>query len=195
MPKVGMEPLRRDALIRAAIAEVGAAGSLDVTVQQIAKRAGMSPALAHHYFGSKDRIFIAAMRRILDEFGQGVRRRYRTATGPRARISAIVDGCFSPEQFDPATVMAWLTFYVQAHRTPEAARLLSIYARRLDANLVYALRQLTPGPAARRIAEGTAAMIDGFYIRAALDAHTPDPRQAIDLVEEYVTLCLAKEAA
>jgi len=32
MPKLGMEPIRREALVNATIAEVGAAGSLDVTV-------------------------------------------------------------------------------------------------------------------------------------------------------------------
>ena len=38
MPKVGMEPIRRSALVQATIAEIGAAHSLDVTVGQIAKR-------------------------------------------------------------------------------------------------------------------------------------------------------------
>lgn len=57
VPKVGMEPIRRSALVQATIAEIGAAGSLDVTVGQIARRAGMSTALAHHYFGGKDQIF------------------------------------------------------------------------------------------------------------------------------------------
>jgi len=65
MPKVGMEPLRRASLIEATISEIGTRGSLDVTVSQIAKRAGMSSALAHHYFGGKDQIFNAAMRQIL----------------------------------------------------------------------------------------------------------------------------------
>ena len=48
MPKVGMEPIRRAALVEATIAAIGEAGSLEVTVSQIAKRAGMSSALAHH---------------------------------------------------------------------------------------------------------------------------------------------------
>ena len=46
MPKVGMEPIRKAALVKATIVEIGRAGSLDVTVSQIAKRAGMSSALA-----------------------------------------------------------------------------------------------------------------------------------------------------
>ncbi len=64
-----MEPIRRQALVQATIAEIGAAGSLDVTVAQIARRAGVSSALAHHYFGGKDQIFLAAMRHILTAYG------------------------------------------------------------------------------------------------------------------------------
>ncbi len=73
MPKVGMEPIRKAALVKATIAEIGLAGSLDVTVSQIAKRAGMSSGLAHHYFGSKEDIFLAAMRHILTLYGAEVR--------------------------------------------------------------------------------------------------------------------------
>lgn len=68
VPKLGMEPIRRAALVKATIAEIGEAGSLDVTVGQIAKRAGMSTALAHHYFGGKHQIFLAAMGQILRDF-------------------------------------------------------------------------------------------------------------------------------
>ena len=42
MPKLGMEPIRKAALVKATITEIGRVGSLDVTVSQIAKRAGMS---------------------------------------------------------------------------------------------------------------------------------------------------------
>jgi TetR/AcrR family transcriptional repressor of bet genes len=66
------EILRREELVQATIHEIGAAGSLDVTVGQIAKRAGVSPALAFHYFGGKDRLFLAAMRAILSVYGAEV---------------------------------------------------------------------------------------------------------------------------
>ena len=72
MPKIGAEPIRKAALINATIFEIGRAGSLDVTVAQIARRAGMSPALAHHYFGSKSQMLTAAMRHILSVYGAGV---------------------------------------------------------------------------------------------------------------------------
>ena len=101
-----MEPIRRAALVEATIAEIGAAGSLDVTVGQIAKRAGMSTALAHHYFGGKDQIFLAAMRQILRDFGVEVVTGLRAARTARARAEALIAASFAPSCFAPATVSA-----------------------------------------------------------------------------------------
>jgi TetR/AcrR family transcriptional repressor of bet genes len=186
-----MEAVRKDALVKAAIAEVGAVGSLDVTVAGIARRAGVSAALAHHYFGSKDAILLAAMRRILDDFGGLVREGYQSCDSPRERLNAVIEACFEPGQFEPAVIGAWLAFYVMAQRSPEAARLLAVYQRRLDSNLVSALVELAPEEDARRIANGLAAMIDGYYIRAALRARTADPIQAAAMVTDYLDLSLA----
>ena len=176
MPKVGMEPIRRDALVRATIAEIGAAGSLDVTVSRIAKRAGMSSALAHHYFGGKDQIFEAAMRQILRDYSVEVRMALQGADGSAARARAIVRANFAQSCFDPAAVSAWMTFYVQAQTSPAALRLLRTYQRRLRSNLSHALRPLCDDPHA--VADTMAALIDGLYIRAALTAPDADPQGA-----------------
>jgi len=167
-----MEPIRRAALMKATIDEIGAAGSLDVTVGQIARRAGMSSALAHHYYGGKDQIFLAAMRQILGLYGAEVRGALAGPADPRTRLEAIIAAGFTTANFRPEVVAAWLNFYVLAQSSPGARRLLEIYQRRLHSNLVHDLRRLIgPGavPAARRIA----ALIDGLYLRAAL---TADPR-------------------
>lgn len=91
MPKLGMEPIRKAALVNATISEIGRTGSLDVTVSQIAKRAGMSSALAHHYFGGKEDMFLAAMRHVLTLYGAEVRGALAVAQGPEARVEAVVD--------------------------------------------------------------------------------------------------------
>lgn len=166
MPKLGMEPLRRASLVQATIAEIGRAGSLDVTVGQIAKTAGMSTALAHHYFGGKDQIFLAAMRYILTEYGHAVRRSLREANTPLARAEAIITASFDDSCFAPATVAAWMTLYAAAPTQPQMQQLLAIYQSRLRSNLTHVLRPLTPTPRAH--AETLAALIDGLYLRAAL---------------------------
>ena len=197
MPKVGQEPIRRAALVSATIEEIGRAGSLDVTVGQIARTAGMSTALAHYYFDSKNALFLAAMRHILSQFGTSVRRRLRRAEGPRARLGALIEASLGRDQFADHVVAAWLVFYVEAQRSAPAARLLRIYTRRLHSNLMHELRALVPPARAGRIARGVAAMIDGLYIRMAqtsAEAAGAARTDAPALVGEYLDLMLAASA-
>lgn len=190
MPKLGMEPLRRRALIDAAVAAIGQAGTLDVRMSDIAGRAGVSSALAHHYFGAKDDLLRATMRSLLTDLGRELRRALARTGTPRGRVSAIIAVNFSAPQFSPDVVAAWLTFYVEAQRSTEMRRLLGCYARRLHSNLTHALSALMPRTEAARTAEGIAALIDGLYIRRALKHGAPDPASAIALVEDYVSMKL-----
>ncbi|MFN6925067.1 MAG: choline-responsive transcriptional repressor BetI [Tabrizicola sp.] len=185
MPKLGMEPIRKEALVKATIVEIGRVGSLDVTVGQIAKRAGMSPALAHHYFGSKEEMFLAAMRHILTLYGAEVRGALAAAEGPEGRIRAILVASFSPGNFRREAVSAWLNFWVLAQSVPQAKRLLAIYQRRLRSNLVAALRPLA-GRRALEIAESLGAMIDGLYLREVLKSGPPDRAAAVAMALRHL---------
>lgn len=185
MPKIGMEPIRRKALTDAAIEAIGAHGSMAVTMSDIAGRAGVSPALAHHYFGSKDRLITESIRALLRDLKSDAVAALATARSPRARLSAIVAASFSQKQFSDEVVAAWLAFYVDAQRAPEIRRLLTVYARRLHSNLMSGLRPLAGERDAQRIAEGAAAMIDGLYIRKALNAD-PARHDAAALVEDHI---------
>ncbi|MFC3169276.1 MULTISPECIES: choline-binding transcriptional repressor BetI [Paracoccus] len=183
MPKIGAEPIRKAALINATIFEVGRTGSLDVTVAQIARRAGMSPALAHHYFGSKEKIFLSAMRYILRTYGRSVAERL-PGHGRRGRLDAIVRASFAPQNFQRETVSAWINFYALALINPEAGRLLRVYHRRLRSNLVLALRPLAADPV--RVAETVGALIDGVYLRAVLTPGGIDAVTAEKLIFDYL---------
>ncbi|WP_170607089.1 choline-binding transcriptional repressor BetI [Ruegeria arenilitoris] len=176
MPKLGMEPIRRDAIVKATIAELGVKKSLDVTVSQIAKRAGMSSALAHHYFGGKDQIFLAAMRQILSDFGAEARQELKQAA-PGERPHAIIRACFGPACFTPDVIAAWMTFYVLAQTNGDALRLWQIYQSRIRSNLIDAMRPALSDPV--EAAEDMIALIDGLYIRAALSA-PEEPQLAVD---------------
>ncbi|MCA0905352.1 transcriptional regulator BetI [Ruegeria marisrubri] len=189
MPKVGMEPIRRDAIVRATIAELGVKKSLDVTVSQIAKRAGMSSALAHHYFGGKDQIFLAAMRRILSDFGEEARGELKAAA-PDERAQAIVRACFAPSCFTPDVIAAWMTFYVLAQTNDDALRLWQIYQARIKSNLTHALRHKLADP--QEAAENMVALIDGLYIRAALSA-PEEPQLAVSHAMRVLNTLLEAE--
>lgn len=190
MPKVGMEPIRKQALVEAAIAAIHANGSLNVTISDIAKRAGVSQGLAHHYFGSKNDLMLAVIRHLLTVFGVEVANRLKVAATPRERVSAIIGASLGDEQFTPETVAVWLAFYVHAQASPDVQHLLNIYARRLNSNLIDALKPLA-GADAPRIAAGIAALIDGLYIRQALGTSSVHAIDGNALVEHYTDLEIA----
>lgn len=194
MPKLGMEPIRKAALVKATIIEIGQAGSLDVTVGQIARRAGMSTALAHHYFGGKEAMFLAAMRHVLTLYGAEVRGALAVAQGPEARLQAILAASFGRSNFRREVVGAWLNFWVLAQGTPEATRLLAVYQRRLRSNLLSNLRPLV-GARADRLADGMGALIDGVYLREVLKQGQPDAAAAVATVQDYLAVHLAAARA
>lgn len=186
MPKVGMEPVRRQALIAAVIDAIHDRGLGQVTMSEIARRAGVSAGLAHHYFGNKNQLLLATMRHLLAELGDEIQGRLSDAETARDRIRAIVEGNFSACQFRPAVISAWLAFYVEAQTDAEARRLLKIYQKRLTSNLLHALQELASREQAVEVAEMAAAMIDGLWIRRSLAGEAPDSTSAVNLVETAI---------
>ncbi|MCX4471048.1 TetR family transcriptional regulator [Micromonospora sp. NBC_01655] len=59
-------PDTREAILDAARAGFAERGFDATSIRSIAGAAGVDPALVHHYFGSKDRLFLAAMNAPLD---------------------------------------------------------------------------------------------------------------------------------
>ena len=165
---LSIESKRKSQLIEATIQEIGESGSLEVSVSTIARRAGVSSALAFHYFGGKEQLFLAVMRQILTDYAAEVRTALGASQGPRERLAALIKVSFSPSHFRPDVVAAWLNFYVLAQRSPQAKRLLSIYHRRLRSNLLYDLKPLV-GSHAPPIARRIAGLIDGLYLRFAIN--------------------------
>lgn len=186
MPKIGMEPVRRKALVDATLRAVGDHGSLTVPMAEIARHAGVSPALAHHYFGSKEQLVIETIRSLLRQLRADAVAALKEATTPRERLSAIIRVNFRAHQFAPETVAAWLAFYSQAQRSDDVRRLLVIYARRLNSNLLASLKQLCGARDAADIADGAAAMIDGLYLRQGLKSAPVSIETSIALTESYV---------
>ncbi|RDL52563.1 HTH-type transcriptional regulator BetI [Ensifer sp. M14] len=187
MPKVGMEPVRRKALVDAALRVIGDQGTLAVTMSDIARRAGVSPALAHHYFGSKEQLLIETVRSLLRQLRDDTVTALNAATTPREKLSALIRVSFQANQFAPDTIAAWLAFYSEAQRSEDVRHFLVVYARRLRSNLMASLKSLCPVDDAERIAEGAAAMIDGLYIRQSLRSAPIGIEASIALTEDYVT--------
>ncbi|MGO8484800.1 TetR family transcriptional regulator, partial [Rhizobium leguminosarum] len=64
---------------------IGDHGSLAVTMSDIARQAGVSPALAHHYFGRKEQLLIETIRSLLRQLRNDTGTALNAARTPRAR--------------------------------------------------------------------------------------------------------------
>ncbi|WP_031217533.1 MULTISPECIES: transcriptional regulator BetI [unclassified Halomonas] len=180
MPKVGMEPIRRQQLIQATMAAIDEVGLADATVARIARHAGVSAGIISHYFGGKDGLLEATMRRILSDLGDAVaaRRHDRPDDSPRAQLQAIIEGNFDRSQVSGPVAKTWLAFWASSMHKPALQRLQQVNDRRLHSNLCAQFRRLMPRDEARACARALAALIDGLWLRGALTPEGLDAEAA-----------------
>ncbi len=191
MPKVGMEPIRRRQLIAATIASIHEEGLANTTLSQISRRAGLSTGIVSHYFQDKAGLLEATMRSLTESLRRRVITHQAGAQTPEARVFAVIDASFAPDQCAPEVVTAWLSFWAQVGQSAALARIQRIYERRLASNLLHALKPLLPGAEARRLAAGLAALIDGLWLRCALTRGALAPDEARAIARDYFTTQLA----
>lgn len=173
-----MEALRRRQLIEATIDTIHEVGFASASLQSIAKRAGVSPGLVAHYFRDKEGLLEATLRQLASDLGRGAARRLTAAGTPYERLLAIVEANLEPAQFDRRIATVWLAFWGQVLHSPRLRRIQMVYEKRLASNLRHAFRRLVPAAEAARLAEATAALIDGLWLRATLSLEPPDPNAA-----------------
>ena len=190
MPKLGMPEIRRPQLIRATMDVINQVGFLNASVAKIGQKAGISPSIINHYFGGKSGLVEATMRSILKDLSIGINIRLAKVSkdDTLGRIEAIVGENFSSHQQDEAVVKTWLAFWAQAMHDPALNRLQRVNEKRLLSYLRLELKQLMPHAQAQMVATTIAALIDGIWLRGALNPQGIDSNLARLVVMDYLSL-------
>jgi len=186
VPKIGMEEIRRRQLIDATIASIHEVGFADCSLSRISAKAGVSTGIVHHYFEDKADLLEATLRQLGNNLHEAVVTRLAAARSPIDRLMAVVDGNLGPELFTPEGVSAWLAFWAQVPNNDRFARVQRIIIGRLHDNLVDALRALAPKDQVIPVAKLVASLIDGLWLRAALQPERPDCDAARRMVIDYL---------
>ena len=183
---------RHDQLLTAAMAVLAEAGADELTLAAVAHRAKGSPALVVDYFGDRDRLLEHLFRLLVPRVSSLPMRALAITSDPEARLRAYVAAHLDPGELTPEATRAWLSLWGQALYKPALARLQRVHQERMLSNLRHVLRPLvTPGDVAR-IAETIAALIDGFWLRAALaGAWRPGAQVQADWIFQAIDDCLA----
>ncbi|GAC04052.1 transcriptional regulator BetI [Paraglaciecola chathamensis] len=187
MPKVGMQPVRRQQLIDATIESVAELGLRATTINSISKKAGLSSGIISHYFGGKQGLIEATVRYLLSNLKQSLLGGLKADTTPEQRLMLIVEANFSRLQQQSDATKTWLSFWAQSMHDIELHRLQNVNSRRLCSNLACSFRQLMSVEDARVAAELSAAMIDGLWLRAVLSKSDKDEFEHCErLAKDYV---------
>ena len=170
------ESSRRDALIQATQALVAEGGPAAATVRAIAERAGVTPGLIRHYFGSKDELSRAAYRALMDGMtDRGQDALEGVSAEPGERLAAFVAASLRPPAVDGRAVGLWAGYIHQVQSDPA---LLSLhekgYLRYRDMLQSLIADLARPGvDEARMRQEAIAcnAVIDGLWLEGGVLPH------------------------
>ncbi len=191
MARTSLREIRKREIIDAAIDVIGEVGLSDATLSLIGKRAGLSAPLMVHYFEDKSLIIEASMRRLSAILSREVTKRLSDNSSYVERLDAIIEGCFSLENFAPGTMEAWLEFWLHIPRTENLQRLHKVIAARFWSNIRFAFKGLLPGQDVEDGVQGLSALIDGFWWRYAIDPASVNLDQAKRICRSFAESYIA----
>lgn len=172
------EETRRQDLIAATLDAIAESGLRGATVREIAERAGVTPGLIRHYFVSKELMFQAAYRAVMQtmfETAEHAAEDEGTSAVDRLRIFVLAN--FKPPIVDPRNLSLWATFISQISVDPALAAIhregYIDFRDRLQTHIGAALeesgRNLAPGEL-RYLAIAINGMMDGLWLEGSMAA-------------------------
>lgn len=183
--------IRHDELIDATISAIHKRGYAAVTMAGIAAEAGASAASINYYFGSKEKLLEATMRRLLGTLSRALLERYAAADGPRARLGAIVEANFDDRLFTVEQCSVWMQFWSFAPYTERLRRLHRINRARVRSQFRAELRRLAAPGTREVIRVALQSYMDGVWLEAAQSPGPLDGAAARADAARLVALLLA----
>jgi len=186
----GTADQRREQMLRAALEVIVERGYPDTRIQDVAERAGTSPALVIYYFKTKDQLLTEAMRFSEDTWYEDGMRRIVAIGTAAGRLEELVALCCQPEADDPdapsASWLLWVDLWAQAARNTEVASVRQKFDERWRDTIASLVTQGQEagefGPVdAADFAVTMSSLLDGFAIQIALEDPTVDPGRAFEL--------------
>ena len=190
----GTADQRREQMLRAALEVIVERGYPDTRIQDVAERAGTSPALVIYYFKTKDQLLTEAMRFSEDTWYEDGMRRIVAIGTAAGRLEELVALCCQPEADDPdapsASWLLWVDLWAQAARNTEVASVRQKFDERWRDTIACLVTQGQEagefGPVdAADFAVTMSSLLDGFAIQIALEDPTVGPGRAFELCMRF----------
>jgi TetR/AcrR family transcriptional repressor of bet genes len=175
------------------MAVIDRVGMHNASISLISKEAGLSTGIINHYFGGKQGLLEETMREILRQHSEGVKDQLRGLNKSQhvERIDAIVRANFEGYQAQSRVAKVWLAFWSQSMHDAQLKRLQRVNEKRLISHLKIELKPLLPRNKVMTVVNGIASLIDGIWLRGALNPDGIDADKARKIINDYLQNQLA----
>ena len=186
--------MRREEIAAAALLVLTTEGARALTLDRVARELGASKGIILHYYSSKDLLLSRVISDILKILSKEIQSVVANAVGEQGRIAARLEFCVNPDIFQNGYASAWLTVLEASNADPTLARFRRIVRGRLNAALKSDLRPVVGQMEAAPVAESLLALIDGLWLRRALEPSLLSPERAKALLLTHLEESLAFSA-
>ncbi len=97
MPKVGMGPIRKNQVINATLGCISDSGFEKLTLESVAKKAGISKGVVSYYFKGKEDLILQSFRAFLDHYHKKVAETLSFETSALKMLEAMIDVVVFPK--------------------------------------------------------------------------------------------------
>ncbi len=177
---------RREQLMDATLEVLARRGLAQMTLADVAAAAGLSRGIVNFHFESKERLLLATLTRLSEEYDAAWREGLAAAgPAPAERLRALLCADFSEAVCAPEKLAAWFAFFAESGARPDYRDLC--WAR--DDALLEAFATLCAaleaegdyGHDARRTATAIYAMEEGLWLRLMLGNADVSRASALDI--------------
>jgi len=190
MTRKRIRDIRHEEFISAAISAIHKRGFASVTMTEIAAEADATAASISYYFGSKDNLMDATMRRLLNILKTALLKNLSTATTPRERLMAIIDANFDDALFDSAQCSVWIQFWSHAPYSTPLSRLHKINRTRVRAHVRAELKHLLPTGTRETARRALQSYMDGVWLEATQTTEPLNPATTRKEARRVISLLL-----
>ena len=174
--------MSKDRILDAAINRIAADGIDGVRIARIAMDAGVSTALVHYHFATREALLAEALTHSFDRAGD-------TRTEGPQRLRDMIEQCLPLPGEQEQDWVLWVELWLRAVRHPELRPTAAKLYARMHAWFVEAIEAGGFDCDAGRVADRVIALLDGLGLRALLG----DPAMPVELARAEVWDALVRE--
>ena len=191
--------VRREQLVAATMKCIARNGLSATTMAEVTREAGLSQGIVNLHFDSKEKLLIATLRSVTDEYKEGQERilHRNGEAGVSERIHALLDFDFSPRVTRRDKLAVWFAFWGEAKSRPTYQRI----CREIDIRAEKTLGQLFQAAIdeegykdvdATTLATGYTALSNGLWLNLLLGPQQTKRGQARQVARNYLATALPR---